>query len=407
MKSQPLVSIIIPVYNGANYLREAVDSALAQTYPNVEILVVNDGSDDDGRTEEIALSYGKRIRYIKKENGGTASALNVGIRNMKGEYFSWLSHDDVYYPDKIEKEVEAVLQCGDSARIVQCEYDFHDEASGMDTPTDFYKCYSIEQLTNSVFSLLQMQIHACGALIHKSHFERVGIFDEKRRYTQDIEMWFRLLRGQRSLWVSERLYMVRVHSEADSKRLYEKWNRENAKLYYEMIQNMPDEELAAMYGTSETALCRVIGLIRSREGYEEAEALEKRLRNCLHKKHSDKDENVPDFREHLRGLCEGTDKEIVIFGAGQYGRRLLFDLMWRKTEVSCFMDNDVRKQGTQVDGIVCRSIRELKGRRKEILVIIAQRTCAEALRQMQEEGFPYVITRQELDGALLWYPPRQ
>ena len=89
---QPTVSIIIPVYNGSNYLQEAIDSALAQTYPNCEILVINDGSCDEGKTEAIALSYGDRIRYFKKENGGVASALNMGIRQMTGEYFSWLSH---------------------------------------------------------------------------------------------------------------------------------------------------------------------------------------------------------------------------------------------------------------------------------------------------------------------------
>ncbi|MBO5570669.1 MAG: glycosyltransferase, partial [Clostridia bacterium] len=75
----PKVSIVIPVYNGANFLREAIDSALGQTYPNIEILVVNDGSDDGGETESIALSYGNQIRYFRKENGGVATALNFGI----------------------------------------------------------------------------------------------------------------------------------------------------------------------------------------------------------------------------------------------------------------------------------------------------------------------------------------
>jgi len=101
----PKISIVIPAYNAANYLSEAIDSALAQTYPNVEIIVVNDGSRDDGETEKIALSYGDQIRYFHKENGGSSSALNVGIANMTGEWFSWLSHDDLYTPEKLEKQV--------------------------------------------------------------------------------------------------------------------------------------------------------------------------------------------------------------------------------------------------------------------------------------------------------------
>ena len=87
-KDMPLVSIIIPVYNGSNYLAEAIDSALNQTYDNCEIIVINDGSNDNGATERIAKSYGNKIKYYSKENGGVASALNFGINMMEGEYFS-------------------------------------------------------------------------------------------------------------------------------------------------------------------------------------------------------------------------------------------------------------------------------------------------------------------------------
>jgi hypothetical protein len=109
----PKVSIIIPVYNGSNFLREAIDSALAQTYENIEILVINDGSKDNGKTEEIALSYGEKIHYFSKENGGVSSALNMAIKEMTGEYFSWLSHDDLYYEDKVKRQIETLLNLGE------------------------------------------------------------------------------------------------------------------------------------------------------------------------------------------------------------------------------------------------------------------------------------------------------
>lgn len=88
------------------YMREAIDSALAQTYDNVEVIVVNDGSSDNEKTDAIARSYGERIRYFVKDNGGCASALNFGVPKMRGSYFSWLSHDDRYHPNKMAHQIE-------------------------------------------------------------------------------------------------------------------------------------------------------------------------------------------------------------------------------------------------------------------------------------------------------------
>ena len=128
-KFNPKVSIIIPVYNGSNYLKEAIDSALNQTYDNIEVLVINDGSNDNGETEKIALSYGDNIRYFKKENGGVATALNLGLEKMTGEYFSWLSHDDVYYPEKIEKQIQFLSQLKNKDVILYSNYSFINENS--------------------------------------------------------------------------------------------------------------------------------------------------------------------------------------------------------------------------------------------------------------------------------------
>ena len=87
MNKKPKVSIIIPVYNGKDYVEEAIDSALNQTYDNKEIIVVNDGSKDN--TEEICLSYKDKIKYYSKENGGVSTALNLAISKATGEYISW------------------------------------------------------------------------------------------------------------------------------------------------------------------------------------------------------------------------------------------------------------------------------------------------------------------------------
>ena len=105
------VIAIIVTYNRKELLKESIEALLQQTYKNFEVIVVNDGSSD--KTDEICKSYGSRIRYFKKENGGVSTALNLGIKKMNGEYFSWLSHDDLYLPNKIKEQIniENVIIC--------------------------------------------------------------------------------------------------------------------------------------------------------------------------------------------------------------------------------------------------------------------------------------------------------
>jgi len=106
MSETPLVSVIIPCYRQAQYLRAALDSVLAQSHPAVEVLVVNDGSDDD--TEQVARSYGDRVRYLARPNGGISAARNTGIANARGVYLKFLDADDHLHPDQIAWQVAAL-----------------------------------------------------------------------------------------------------------------------------------------------------------------------------------------------------------------------------------------------------------------------------------------------------------
>ncbi len=193
---QPLISIIIPVYNGSNFLAEAIESALAQTYENKEVIVVNDGSCDFGKTEEIALSYGEKIRYIHKENGGVSSALNVGIKNMKGEYFSWLSHDDKYLPNKLKNSIELLAKFDfDKKLIAYTGTDFIDGESKplkKKWPISFKTNKVTEPETVMMEMLKRGSLSGCALLIPKDAFIECGIFDENLRFCQDILMWYRL-----------------------------------------------------------------------------------------------------------------------------------------------------------------------------------------------------------------------
>ncbi len=210
----PKVSIVIPVYNGADYLGEAIDSALAQTYDNFEVIVVNDGSDDDGKTEKIALSYGDRIRYFPQKNGGVASALNYGIEKMTGDYFSWLSHDDFYKPNKIELEMDVFKSVNFSDVIVYSDYDFVDEEGAL---IQEIRMPDVEGYQMVYYLLAEQSLHGCTLLIPKKVFQDVGMFREELKTTQDYDLWLKMAEKYRFIHCPERLVCGRSHARQGSK----------------------------------------------------------------------------------------------------------------------------------------------------------------------------------------------
>ena len=194
-KKEPMVSIVVPVYNGSNYMREAIDSALAQTYKNIEVIVVNDGSNDSGATRNIALSYGDHIRYFEKENGGVSSALNMGIRNMRGDYFSWLSHDDMYTPKKIERQVAVLSKMGAQNCIAMCSLQMINQNAERIWTKKKHRCKTITKVswdTALDWLIRDGSFGGCNLMIPKSAFERCGLFDESMRYLQDFLMWMKI-----------------------------------------------------------------------------------------------------------------------------------------------------------------------------------------------------------------------
>ncbi len=228
MNFDPKVSIIIPVYNGANYLREAIDSALAQTYKNTEIIIVNDGSNDEGKTETIAKSYKKSVRYFYKKNGGVASALNKGIEKMTGEYFSWLSHDDTYYPNKITKQIEFLAQSNNKNILIFCDCELIDYKSNIIRSHTINKKY----LKNIYLTILSTSIGGCSLLIPKVCFENVGIFDEELKTVQDNHLWLRIAKaGYPFKYIPDILLKSRIHPEQGSFVLEELHKKETDNFY--------------------------------------------------------------------------------------------------------------------------------------------------------------------------------
>lgn len=256
---QPKISIVIPAYNASNFLAEAIDSALAQTYPHVEIIVVNDGSKDGGATERIALSYGDKIRYFYKENGGSSSALNIGIANMTGEWFSWLSHDDLYVPEKLEKQVSYINSLGIndltsiSKHVFFSSWEFID-ATGKTIKKNHQAnamAKKIQEIPHNGYLIAEPTVHVfhgCSCLVHKDAFSEIGYLDENLRLLNDVDLWYRLFAANYKVhFIPNALVKGRVHSAQVSKSIGFSYHNPEQDMYWKrsldwLLDNYPDED---------------------------------------------------------------------------------------------------------------------------------------------------------------------
>ncbi|OLS34053.1 glycosyltransferase [Bacillus sp. MRMR6] len=223
----PKVSIIIPFYN-CKYVDQAIQSALNQTYPNKEIIVVDDGSTI--YTEKIA-PFHDQIVYLKKENGGTATALNHGIRSATGEYIAWLSSDDYFLPEKILKQI--TFMQNKNAKVSFTNYDIIDKDNKVIIPCCGYRFSDLKQIYNAF--LTKNSVNGCTVIMEKNLFARIGYFNPYHRYTHDYEMWFRLLvNGYKLYYFDEVLVKFRKHEESGTSKYQIKMQQEIAEIemYY-------------------------------------------------------------------------------------------------------------------------------------------------------------------------------
>ena len=266
-KLRPKISIVIPAYNASNYLAEAIDSALAQTYDNFEIIVVNDGSPDEGATRAVAEKYGDKIRYFEKENGGSSSALNRGIKEMQGEWFSWLSHDDLYKEDKLKEQVKLLNQLYEKGEALENHILFtgseliNAQRKVIRTPKErglLNEARLVDSITNNKYLIAEptrYNFHGCGCLIHKSALDKMGGFDEKLRLINDVDLWYRLYEnGYKLHYIPKVLVQGRVHARQLSTQIgYSYHNPEQDMFWNRCLDWLKDKspndyELFVLYG---------------------------------------------------------------------------------------------------------------------------------------------------------------
>lgn len=228
----PLVSIIIPVYNGKDYIEEAIKSALNQTYNNIEILVINDGSNDNGITENLILDFGDKIKYFHKENGGVSTALNYGIEVMKGDFFSWLSHDDLYEPEKIEVQINSIIESklDPNTTILATDINYINAKGNIIYKKSKFKSGFFTD--KEMFKLLCKRdvFYGCALLIPKNALIKVEGFKKEYKFIQDWICWLEIAMNKNSfLLIDKKLVKARVHENQQTKKISKVWPKEITK----------------------------------------------------------------------------------------------------------------------------------------------------------------------------------
>lgn len=240
------VSIIIPIYNSQEFLIECLESALNQTYENIEIIAVDDGSTDN--STKILNKYSKKIKIIRKENGGLSSALNVGIKNSSGEWIKTLDSDDVLLPNAIETFVMYAMKNNDSSKIYYSHYEIIDRKG-----TKKYEFIepNLNELTNfdkNTILLDHMISLPLTRFFHKKVIEGVEAFDEKITSAEDYEFILRLclLKDCKLFLIPKITGKYRRYSNQGSQKKRNKLS-DNGKIVREKILNQIDSSEKEKY----------------------------------------------------------------------------------------------------------------------------------------------------------------
>ena len=204
---EPLVSVIIPNYNYARFLRQSIDSALAQTYPNLEVIVVDDGSTDDSLA--VLATYGSRIRCVTQSNRGVSEARNRGVLESRGGLLAFLDSDDIWLPSKIEKQVRWLLSDPEVGLVHTGCLEVDAAGRVLRKRLDGMEGWVAE----SMLRLQRPVILGGGSavLVTKAAFNIVGGFDPLLPPAEDWDFYFRVASNFKVGFVPEYLLHYREH----------------------------------------------------------------------------------------------------------------------------------------------------------------------------------------------------
>jgi GT2 family glycosyltransferase len=191
VQQNPLVSVIIPAFNAASHIRAALDSVLAQNLTDYEVLLINDGSPDTARLEQVIQPYVSQITYLTRQNGGPSAARNMGIQRARGEWLAFLDSDDAWLPNYLAEQIKFLRE--DSALdMVYCDAILAGDANA-EGKTFMQICPSSGPVTLESLLVEQTQVITSGTVVRRQNVITAGLFDENIRCSEDHDLWLRIV----------------------------------------------------------------------------------------------------------------------------------------------------------------------------------------------------------------------
>ncbi|MFC2166815.1 glycosyltransferase family A protein [Acidobacteriota bacterium] len=200
-----LVSVIIPVYNRSEFICEAIESVLAQTYTNYEIVVVDDGSTVD--IKQILQPFWQKIKYLYQENKGLAAARNTGILNSNGKYLAFLDDDDLFESEKLEIQVKE-LEDNPNLGFVFSDYFSFEAKNPARKKLISTKLRNVKRDELANYYFIDQDLAVSSFLVRRKSINKVGLFDESLEVTEDVDLWLRMFlydQGEYSSYPSTRI----------------------------------------------------------------------------------------------------------------------------------------------------------------------------------------------------------
>lgn len=380
---EPLVSVIIPIYNREKTLKRAINSAISQTYSNIEIILVDDGSIDN--SVKIAKTYGSNnITIIElKRNQGASAARNTGIMAAKGEYVAFLDSDDEWLNNKLEKQIKYMLSNGFEASF--CAYYQCCNGERKLIPDPNVCSYEVleENLNNT---LSYTNVIGTPALIVSRHiFDDIGMFDVNMPKIEDYEFAIRLAKRYKIGFLRDPLLYAYIQSDSLTVQ------NSDAQAFMVMLRKHPD------FFDKDVLVNRLINLgyflENGKVDYQRIDEVESITGLDVKKKVLDVytyewlSKLAIQQKQYELFVSALRNQEFVIYGAGLCGKKVLAELKKLGLEPKAFAVTKIGDTTQEVNGIPVIGIEDIKEKETKIIVATTSKYAVDMVSLLVDKGF--------------------